>query len=239
MPRIYNKNGFVVARDPAENTARVDGHDAHGNAVATPEGHATAGGIILIGSQRKITTSTSSHEVEILSAAPDSDYAVGDRVIVYLGGDDGGINANGISAFVSLDGEEAFMVHEKFIWGRIRDGEVFPVRDVVLTQRDDEAMRWYSRGPESLLAIPEANLARGLSATGSDRPDAGGERVVDSVTALYERVYRVGPDVRDLVRGDVVCFSPSYSAAKLKLGQGPDTQYFHLVASGEVFFSVE
>jgi hypothetical protein len=140
---------------------------------------------------------------------------------------------------VSLDGEDAFMIHKDFIWGRIQDGEILPVGRVVLTQRDDEAMRWYSRGAEALLHIPEVNLARGLSATGSSRPDAGGERVVDSVTALYERVYRVGPDVRDLARGDVVCFSPSYSAAKIKIGAGPETMYFHLVDSKEIFFSVE
>jgi hypothetical protein len=237
--RIYNKNGYVVARDPVENTARVDGHDARGNAVATPEGHLTDGGLILIGSQRKITTSTSSHEVVITACAPDSGFEVGERVIVYLGGDDGGVNANGISAFVSLDGEDAFMIHEKFIWARVKDGEVLPLRNVVLTQRDDEAMRWYSRGAESLLHIPEANLSLGLSATGSDDPSRGGQRVVDSVTALYERVYRTGPDVKDLARGDVVCFSPSYSATKLKLGLGEDIRYFHLVDSAEVFFSVE
>jgi hypothetical protein len=239
MPRIYNKNGFVVARDPEENTKRVDGHDAHGNAVATPEGHTTDGGLILIGSQRKITTSTTSHEVEILSAAPDSKFAKGERVIVYLGGDDGEISAAGISAFVSLDGAEAFMIHEKFIWARVKDGEVLPVGNVVLTQRDDEAMRWYSRGAESLLAIPEANLSMGLSATGSKDPNRGGDRVVDSVTALYERVYRTGPDVSGVARGDVVCFSPSYSATKLKLGLGSDIRYFHLVDADEIFFSVE
>lgn len=239
MTRIYNRNGYIVARDPAENTARVDGRDAHGNAVATPEGHATAGGLILLGSQRKLTTSTSSHEVEIMACAPESGFAVGDRVIVYLGGDDGTVSASGISAFVSLDGAQAFTIHERFIWARVRDGEVLPLRDVVLTQRDDEAMRRYSRGADALLAIPEVNLARGLSATGSDRPDAGGQRAVDSVTALYERVYRVGPAVSDVARGDVVCFSPSYSATRLKVGQGPDTQYFHLVAASEIFFSVE
>ena len=239
MPRIYNKNGFVVARDPVENTARVDGYDAHGHAVATPQGHPTASGLILIGQARKITTSPTAHEVEIMAAAPESGFQPGDRVLVYLGGDDGGINANGISAFVSYDGSEAFMVHETFIWARVRDGEILPLRNIALTERDDRAMRRYSRGADAVLDIPEVNLARGLSATGDDAPDRGGERSVDSVTALYERVYRVGPDVQDLARGDVVCFSPSYSATMVKIGTGKDTRYYHLVDSGEIFFSVD
>jgi hypothetical protein len=72
-------------------------------------------------------------------------------------------------------------------------------------------------------------------------PTKAGARTRDSVTALYERVYRTGPDVAadEFARGQVVCFSPSYSATRLTRTAGSTTKHFHLVDSHEVYFSVE
>ena len=43
----------------------------------------------------------------------------GDRVIIYLGGDDGSASANGISAYIKVDGKERFIGIKGFVTGDV------------------------------------------------------------------------------------------------------------------------
>lgn len=252
MPtKPYCKNSFVLARElPAVTAAQAGDSTAqfNGRAVLTPVGHqAQPGGLIMLDdSAVRLTTSKSCHELEIVAVSPQV-YGLrpGHHVIVYLGGDTAGsVNANGISAFTQIDGAETFAIHESFIWARVEDGTtVFPRGKIVLTERDDEAFKRHALGATRalLLHLPEANLAGGLAATGSTDPTEGGARALDSVTHLYERVVRVGPLVRDVLKSEVVAFSPSYSATRLTIrrsGSRP-AWHGHLVDSEEIFFSVD
>lgn len=242
--RIYAKNSCVVCREPeAERASRelTTAKDARGFDVAVPKGRA-ARGLILLHSDRVVTSKTC-HEVEVMAVGPNvaPGLYVGDSVIVYLGGDDGGVSANGISAFLSVDGSDALVVQDRFIWAVVRDGEILPRRNVVLTQRDDDAFRRHARGAGALLVLPEANLAGGLDATGSADPTHGGDRTLAPVTALYERIVRVGPTAEPgaFVRGAVLCFSPSYCATKLRREVDGVTTWYHLVDSSEAYFVAE
>ncbi len=240
--RIYAKGSCIVAREPkAEREARevTTAKDAHGRDVAVPRGRA-ARGLILLHNDHVVTSKTC-HEVEVMALGPGvaPGLRVGDRVIVYLGGDDGGVSSNGISAFVSIDGSDALVIQDRFVWGVIRDGEILPRRDVVLTQRDDDAFLRHARGRGALLVLPEANLAGGLDATGSSDPTHGGDRALAPVTALYERVVRTGPDVPKsdgIERGVVLCFSPSYCATRLRREVDGVVQHLHLVDAKEAYF---
>lgn len=229
--RLYTKNGYVVARDPADdlNAASVAG-SFNGRDVATPKGRALASGLIMLTAETWVTGKTS-HELEIVASKVEG-LEPGMRVIVYIGGDtEGAVSANGISAFPKIDGKEYCVVPEAFIWAVIKDGEVLPRGSVILTERDDDAFRQHAVAPGALIHLPDAVNQSGMSATGSDSTHPGDQY---AVSALYEKVYRVGPKVTDLARGETVCFSPSFSSARLKRGK----QSFHLVASEEVFFVV-
>ncbi len=227
--RLYCKNHHIVVGEPessAKNhvTAQFNGRD-----VSVPQGVASAGGILMLREDTVVCGKTS-HEMEVL-ASDVPDLKPGDRVVIFIGGDDGGVSANGISAFTKIDGRERAVVHEKFVWARIKDGEILPRGKIILTERDDAAFRHHVMGAGTLLHVPGFLEERGASATGAeDGTDAG---AMYSVTSLYERVYRVGPAVVGLDRGESVCFSPSYSSARLKRGKAQ----YHLVDSDEIFFA--
>ncbi len=238
MPtKVYAKSSYVVCREPkSEANETVTAQDAHGRDVLVPRGKLNRGLILL---EDKLTTSKTCHELEVVALGPlvKPGLRVGDRVVVYLGGDgQGEVSANGISGFVSIDGNEHQMVQDRFVWAVVRDGEILPRRGVVLTQRDDAAFYRHARGAASLLVLPEANLAGGLSATGSADPTHGGDRTIDAVTALYEKVVRTGKDCDGVARGDTLCFSPSFSACRLKRSVDGVVYDYHLVDSNEAFF---
>lgn len=235
--KIYCRNNHIVAVDPVERRAAAQVEtvrsDVFGRDVAIPRGR-DVGGIIRLDDADAWVTSKSCHELEILASGV-ADLAPGDRVIVYLGGDtDGVVDANGISAFVKVDGEERYVIQERFVWAKIRDGEVLPRGRIVLTERNDRAYHRYTWGPGALIQSPDAHLTHGHRATGDDS-----DQVLAAVTALYEKVHRVGSDVRDLDRGQIICFSPSYASARLRRRVGEGFRYHHLVDSAEVFFTIE
>jgi hypothetical protein len=240
--RIYCKNGYVVATDTAtadsKDTVRVE---LGGVSLPTPRGTTTAGGLILL--EDKLATSPNSHEVEIVASGV-ADLSPGDRVVVYLGGDDGDISSSGVSAFLPLNGQECSVIPERFLWARIRDGELLPRGRTLLVERDDAAMQRYAFN-SSVLHAPDSLMEHGVAAANRADPQAGGARSRDSVTLQYCRVVRVGPDVKDdqLQRGSVVAFSPSYMCTtlvrQLRLPDGSyERKYFALVDSAEVFFCV-
>ncbi len=232
MPsRIYCKNNYIVAEDPTSDADQATTVNFLGREVSVQKGHATAGGI-LMPTEDRLVTSPSCHEV-VVKASAMRGVSPGDRVIIYLGGDDGSASANGISAFVKVDGTERFIVHEAFVWAKVKDGEVLPLRHVALTERDDEAFRRHTLGAASVLFLPDAQVEHGMKATGETN-----DQVLASVTALYERVLRVGQDVKGLERGETVCFSPSYMATKLRRYVDGKTRWFHLVDAREVYFAV-
>lgn len=218
MSRIYCRNGYIVASE-------------------LPSGGAIdpTSGLTLFGRDRadRVTTSRTCHEMVVDAVAPDvAGIKPGDHVIVYIGGDDGDVSANGVSAFVKLDAVERAVVHQRFVWGVVRDGAVFPLGRTVLTKRNDVAFHRHTLGAGSLLFLPEAQQKHGQRATG---PDDQSDNVLAAVTALYETVTRVGADVKELTPGETVCFSPSFSSALLRAGR----DWYHLVDSEEIFFSVE
>lgn len=217
--RIYCRNGYIVASELPSDGA------------ADPQS-----GLILFGRDRadRVATSHTCHEMRVDAVAPDvTDVKPGDHVIVFLGGDDGGVSANGVSAFVKVDAVERAVVHERFVWAVVRDGSVFPRGRIALTKRDDDAFRRHVLGAQSLLYLPEAQNRHGMKATGASDTLAD-DSVLASVTALYERVTRVGAGVKELTPGETVCFSPSFSSALLRVGR----EWQHLVDSDEVFFAI-
>jgi hypothetical protein len=241
MMRAYCKGGHIVARDCVTDHGQGVTVDHHGQRVGVASGFQTAGGIILL--DDRLTTSESSQELEVLASATPG-LEPGQRVVVYIGGDDGSISATGISAFLSFDGQEAAIVPERFVWAVVRDGELIPRLDVLLVERDDAVMRRYAFN-DSPIHPPDALLATGAAAANRDNPQESGARPRDSVTLQYARVVRAGPDVRDdqLGRGAVVAFSPSYMCTALvRLVRGLDGQYtrryYALVSSAEIFFVV-
>lgn len=247
--RIYCKNKHIVGFDPHERarkkaTARAT---LGGVDVAVTAGAATtAGGIILL--DDRLATSPTSHEIEVAEVDPAvSDLSVGDRVVLYLGGDDGTISANGVAAYHPdpRTGEEAFTVHERYLWAKLKDGEIIPRGKTLLVERDDEAMHRYAFGGSPIQA-PSQLYDHGIAAAHRADPQAGGARSRDSVTLQYCRVVRTGPGVRDadLQRGAVVAFSPSFSCTTLvrevrnASTSKYDKHYYALVDSDEVFFTV-
>ncbi len=239
--RAYCKNGHIVARDCVTDHAEGVTVDHHGQRVGVATGFPTAGGIILL--DDRLTTSESSQELEVVSSATPG-LEPGQRVVVYIGGDDGGISANGISAFLSFDGVESAIVPSRFVWAVVKDGELIPRLDVLLVERDDAAMRKYAFNGSPILP-PDSLLATGAAAANRENPQESGARPRDSVTLQYARVVRVGPDVRDegLGRGAVVAFSPSFMCTALVRNvRGLDGKYvrkdYALVSSKEVFFVV-
>lgn len=237
--RIYCKNRHFVLRDPVAKAeaARSDEVEFLGRTVTVQRGHATPGGVLLPASAAgaTVTTSRSCHELDVVAADPATGVKPGDRVIVYLGGDtDGTADANGISAFVPVEGTEHVVVHEAFVWAKVTPGGVEPLRRIVLTARNDAAfMRHvFGQGAAAVMVAPEAQLVHGARATGEES-----DREIAAVTALYETVRRVGPDAAryGVSEGEVLCFSPSFSSTRLDI----DGRQFHLVDAKEAFFSVE
>jgi hypothetical protein len=219
MPsKIYCKNGYIIASE-------------------LPSGGAIdpASGLTLFGKDRadRVTTSRNAHELVVDAVAPDVvGIRPGDHVVCYLGGDDGAVNANGISAFVKVDAVERAVVHQRYVWAVVRDGAVYPLGRIALTRRNDAAFHRHTLGAQSLLFLPEAQQKHGQRATGPDDDSTG---VLAGVTALYETVSRVGADVRELSPGQTVCFSPSFSSTLLRIGR----EWAHLIDSHEAFFTVE
>jgi len=239
--RIYCKNGYVVAADPKTDGGEVVRGALGHLSFAVPKGVDSGGGLILLGDSLK--TCGQSHEIEVL-ASETPDLPAGSRGLVYLGGDDGSVAANGISAFFPVGDRQCFSVPEAFVWGVVRDGEVLPRGRAVLVERDDEAHRRYAMN-SSVIHAPGVVMEHGVSATGSADPHEGGARQRDSVTVLYSRVVRTGPEVRDpeLQRGAVVCYSPSYSCCRLeravRRADGTlEKRHYALLDSEEIFFAV-
>lgn len=170
--------------------------DHLGQRVGVTSGFQTEGGIILL--DDKLGTSPNSHEMEVVASAT-ADLQPNDRVVVYLGGDDGDVSSAGISAFLPFNGEECAIVPERYLWATVRDGEIIPRRDVVLVERDDAAMQRYAFN-SSPIHVPTGQLGvdlmrHGVAAANREDPGAGGARTRDSVTLQYARVVRAGPDV--------------------------------------------
>lgn len=160
-------NGNVIVADlAAAPSSRVE---FLGREILIQEGVASATGSGLLLPADRIATSETSHEVVVLAASPEAaDLAPGDRVIIYLGGDDGSVSANGISAFVKIDGIERGVIPARFIWAKIRDGEIIPRGRVILTEQDPAVFRKHVLGPESALYTPDALLTHGHRATGDE-----------------------------------------------------------------------
>jgi hypothetical protein len=234
--RIHVKNDNVIVADLAgAASSRVN---FLGREILVQDGVASSSGSGLLLPADRIVTSETSHEVVVLASSPEAaDLAPGDRVIIYLGGDDGSVSANGISAFVKVDGVERGVIPARFIWAKIRDGEVIPRGRVVLTQPDPAVFRRHVLGAESALHHPDQLLTHGHRATGGE----GDGNILGAVNATYERVVRTGHRVPsdELKRGDVVCFSPSYMATRLTRNVGTDTFEYHLVDADEIYFSEE
>lgn len=234
--RIYCKNGHIVARDPlaCREAAQSDQVEFLGRSVAVQRGHATPGGVLLPASAAgsTVTTSASCHELDIVASDAATGLAPGDRVLVYLGGDDGDIAATGISAFVPIEGTDHVVVHAKYVWAKITPGGVLPLGRIALTARNDAAFHRHVLGPgaSAVMTLPEAQSVHGARATGRD----GDEREIAAVTALYETVRRAGP-AANVTEGDVLCFSPSYCSTRLDI----DGRQFHLVDSDEAYFVIE
>lgn len=216
MATIKPKNGFIFARELPE-------------AETT-----TAGGIILRADV--LRTGDTGHEVEVVAVAGVPDLNPGDRVI---------ISVAGVSAFHQFQAERGFSIPEREVWARVSPfGEILPRHGQVLTERDDVAMRRYAFG-DSPLHLPETHLRHGLSASGDPNPQQSGDRARDSITCLYERVVRRGPDVLDddLRPGALVAFSPSYCSTRLqrltRVGKRTETRHYHLVLASEIFFRVD
>lgn len=238
MSRIYCKNNHLVVREPdeARDASRHEKVSFLGvRDVSVPRGRVDeASGLILLNTD-ELVTSPNSHEV-IVVASSMRGVSPGERVIIFLGGDSQGeVSANGISAFVKVEGEERWVVHQAFVWAKVKDGEVLPLHHIVLTERNDEAFKRHVLGAGSVLFPPEQQLTGGMRATGDD----ANEQILASVTALYETVARTGADVKDLSRGETLCFSPSFSATRLKRRVGKETRYYHLVDSRDAFFTVD
>ncbi len=237
--RIYAKNGNVVVADPA--TAEHDVVNFLGRDVIVRRGVASPSGSGLLLLDDRMVTSETSHEVVVLAVPRDvTDLVPGDRVIIYLGGDDGSVSANGISAFTKIDGVERGVVPERFIWAKVKDGEVIPRGRVILTERTVRSMRAMVRhtfGPETLLAMPDAMLQHGVRATGEES-----DQILGPVTALYEEVIRTGPRVtaEDAERGQILCFSPSFMSTRLTRSFGPgDSRQYHLVDADEAYYATD
>lgn len=236
--KIYCRNGNVVVADPSASETH-DRVEFLGREVSVRHGVASPSGSGLLLLEDRLVTSETSHEVVVLSSGV-PDLEPGDRVIIYLGGDDGAVSANGISAFVKVDGVERGVIPERFVWARIRDGEVLPRGRVILTERDarsERAMVRHTYGPELAsrgVVLHPNMLSHGVRATGE-----ASDQVLGPVTALYETVARRGDRVtdEDAVRGDIACFSPSFMATRLtrSLPGGEHCEY-HLVSVDEVFF---
>lgn len=230
--KIKVTNGNVIVADlAAAPSSRVE---FLGREILVQEGVASGTGSGLLLPADRIVTSQTSHEVVVLASSPEAaDLAPGDRVIIYLGGDDGSVSANGISAFVKIDGVERGVVPARFIWAKIRDGEVIPRGRAILTEPDPAVFRKHVFGSESVLHAPDVLLKHGHRATGDEGPG-----LLGAVNATYERVvrtgHRVSPD--ELRRGEVVCFSPSYMATRLTRYVGQEQREYHLVDLDEVFF---
>jgi len=238
MSRIYCKNNHLVVREPdeARDAARHEKVSFLGvRDVSVPRGRVdAASGLVLLNTD-ELVTSPNSHEVVVVASSMRG-VSPGERVIVFLGGDSQGeVSANGISAFVKVEGEERWVVHQAFVWAKVKDGEVIPLHHIVLTERNDEAFKRHALGAGSVLFPPEQQLTGGMRATGDD----ANEQILAAVTALYETVQRTGSDVKDLSRGETLCFSPSFSATRLKRRVGNETRYYHLVDSRDAFFTVE
>lgn len=238
MSRIYCKNNHLVVREPdeARDAARHEKVSFLGvRDVSVPRGRVdAASGLVLLNTD-ELVTSPNSHEVVVVASSMRG-VSPGERVIIFLGGDSQGeVSANGISAFVKVEGEERWVVHQAFVWAKVKDGEVLPLHHIVLTERNDEAFKRHVLGAGSVLFPPEAQLTGGMRATGDD----ANEQVLASVTALYETVARTGEDVKGLARGETLCFSPSFSATRLKRRVGGSTRYFHLVDSRDAFFTID
>lgn len=240
--RIYNRNGNVVVADPSASVGQ-DTVTFLGREVLLSRGVPAASGSGLLLPHERLVTSETSHEVVVLAVGDDvPGVRVGDRVVIYLGGDDGEVSAAGISAFVKVDGVERGVVPERFIWAVLKDGEIIPRRGIVLTERtprSERATLRHNLGPQSPLVLPEVMMEHGVRATGVED---GGDQVLGSVTALYEEVIRTGPDVPETGsrRGEILCFSPSYMSTRLTrtLSTGGQRQY-HLVSDAEAFFSTD
>ncbi len=237
--KIYCKNNYLVVADPSSDAAQSEVVLPNGRQVLVTEGAGrTASGLYLPAADT-LATSHNSHEVVVLASGV-PDLKPGDRVLVFLGGDDGDAVAAGISAFVRVDGVERGVVHERFVWAKLKDGEVLPRGRVVLTERtpeSDAAFVRHTYGPglaELGIQAPDALLTHGHRATGED----GTAQVLGAVTALFERVVRTGPAVRDAARGELVCFSPSYMSTRLARSLGGERRQYHLVDSSEIFFSL-
>lgn len=235
--RIYCKNQHLVVREPdeARDAAQHEKVSFLGvRDVSVPRGRVDAATGLIHLNTDELVTSGNSHEV-VVEASSMRGVSPGERVIVFLGGDSQGeVSANGVSAFVKVDGEERWVVHQAFVWAKVKDGEILPLHHIVLTERNDEAFKRHVLGQGSLLLPPSEQLEHGMRATGDDAND----QVLAAVTALYEDVRRVGPDVRGLERGETLCFSPSFSATRLKRRVGGETRYYHLVDSRDAFFTV-
>ena len=238
MSRIYCKNNHLVVREPdeARDAARHEKVSFLGvRDVSVPRGRVDeASGLILLNTD-ELVTSPNSHEV-IVVASSMRGVSPGERVIIFLGGDSQGeVSANGISAFVKIEGEERWVVHAEYVWAKLKDGEVLPLGHIALTERNDDAFRQHAMGRGSVLFPPEAQLTGGMRATGDSS-----DQVLASVTALYENVVRTGPAVANgVARGDLLCFSPSYSATRLQRRLGDRTQYLHLVDTRDAYFTIE
>lgn len=237
--KIYCRNGNIVVADLAD--APHDIVQFLGRDVAVRRGVAspTGSGVLLL--EDRLVTSETSHEVVVLASGV-PDLVPGDRVIIYLGGDDGSVSANGISAFVKVDGVERGVIPERFVWARVRDGEVLPRGRVLLTERtarSELAFVRHTLGPDLAgygITLADAMMTHGVRATGE-----ASDQVLGSVTALFEEVARTGDRVRsdEYGRGELVCFSPSFMATRLTRAlPGGERREYHLVDADEVFFAL-
>lgn len=224
--RPYAKNGFVVVTEPrsgAHSTVSFLGRD-----VAVEAGRATAGGILM--PDVPIKAGNTTHIVDVF-ASDVPDITPGDRVLIYLGGDDGETDAVGISAFVPVGGIERAIVHATFVWAKLTPSGAQPLGNVVLSRPDPDETRRQALGTAADVLHTAASTFKANGPLADAHDDA---RVEAGVMATYNRVLAVGPKVRDIAPGDVICTPVTYSLAKIDVGG----EQLHLSDADVAYFTL-
>lgn len=155
------------------------------------------------------------------------------------------------SAVVKVDGRELLVFHESSILAT-GHGDVWPRNGYVLTERDDAAMKEFLGAnriitpDQTLVGGPRQDYKTGADIAQDDLQKMferlTGETIkpgeptkVDPVFVLHERVKHVGPGYRGLNRGEVVCFSPSHSACRVR----HDGKMYHLTEGDQIMYVVD
>jgi hypothetical protein len=155
------------------------------------------------------------------------------------------------SAVVKHDGRELLVFHESSVLAT-GHADIWPRHRMVLTERDDAAMKAFL-GSNRIVA-PDSTMLSGPRQdykTGADiaqdelqkmfervtgeciKPSA--PTAVDPIFVLHERVVHVGPEEHYSEAGEVVCFSPSHSACRVR----HNGKMYHLTDGDQIMYAVD